>query len=605
MAKTLITLSGLHKQYGANVIFDEAGAAIFSDHKLGVIGRNGAGKSTLCRIILGEEETDSGRVTMHPDLRLSYLEQKDPFKPGETVLQFLMRYSGQEDWRCGKLAGRFLLKNDLLERQITSLSGGFQTRVKLCAMLLREPNFLILDEPTNYLDLKTLLLLEEFLTDYDGGFLIVSHDREFLKKTCTSTMEVEGGKIVVYPGDVEAYLGYKEEQREQAAAVNANLEIRRKQLQTFVDKNRAKASKATQAASKVKMLERLKPIEIEHSLASVKITMPSVESRKGVVVRLIDVAIGYPERTIAQGIQLEIERGSHVAVLGDNGQGKTTFLSTLADALKPKAGEIRWGHEIRIGSYAQHVFTSMDPALTVRRYLEKAAQSSPGPSVPTQQILDMAGCFLFRGDDVEKQIAVLSGGERSRLCLAGLLLAKFPVLLLDEPTNHLDFETVEALAAALKLYNGTVFFTSHDRTFVSLVATHIIEVRDGKVELYPDDYAAYVYRIEKEVRDEGEAVRRGATGAKPPATVFERRQKQEQLNKLRNRLRTVEKHVASLDTEKKALTKRMADEPASYTPEQGARLAEVSAALDQHETEWMTLNEQIEALATELGQKAS
>jgi ATP-binding cassette subfamily F protein 3 len=483
MARTLIQISQLHKHYGATVIFEDAQVAIQDDHKIGVIGRNGAGKSTLCRIILKEEEADAGEVALHPELRLSYLEQKDSFLPGETVLQFLMRYSQQADWRCGKIAGRFLLKNDLLERPVSALSGGFQTRVKLCAMLLREPNFLILDEPTNYLDLKTLLLLEEFLRDCPFGFLIVSHDREFLKKTCTATMEVERGEIILYPGDVEDYLGYKEQQREQAAAINANIEIRRKQLQTFVDKNKAKASKATQAASKVKMLERLKPIEVEHSLATVKITMPAVETRKGVALRLTDLAIGYPGKSIAKNITIEIERGQHVAVLGDNGQGKTTFLSTLAGVLKAQAGEMRWGHEVRIGCYAQHVFTSMDPTLTVHRYLDKAACSSPGPTIPSQAILDMAGCFLVRGDDVDKKISVLSGGERSRLCLAGLLLAKYPVLLLDEPTNHLDFETVEALAAALRGYNGTLFFTSHDRTFVSLVATQIIEVRDGNLAL--------------------------------------------------------------------------------------------------------------------------
>jgi ATP-binding cassette subfamily F protein 3 len=607
MAQTFIQIAELHKQYGATVIFDDAQVAIQDDHKIGVIGRNGAGKSTLCRLILGEEEADAGRIVTHSGLRLSYLEQKDSFLPGETVLAFLMRYSQQEDWRCGKLAGRFLLKNDLLGLPVAALSGGFQTRVKLCAMLLREPNFLILDEPTNYLDLKTLLLLEEFLCDYQGGFMIVSHDREFLKKTCTSTIEVERGQIILYPGDVEAYLGYKEQQREQAAAINANLEIRRKQLQTFVDKNKAKASKATQAASKVKMLERLRPIEIEHSLATVRITMPMVETRKGVVLRLSNLAIGYPGKNVAKGIELEIERGAHVAVLGDNGQGKTTFLSTLAGVLKAQAGELRWGHEVRIGTYAQHVFTAMDPAVTVRTYLDRAACSSPGPTIPSQAILDMAGCFLFRGDDVDKRIAVLSGGERSRLCLAGLLLAKYPVLLLDEPTNHLDFETVEALAAALRDYNGTVFFTSHDRTFVSLVATQIVEVRDGAVTLYPDDYGAYVYRIEKEVRDEGAALRRAgaaSTGTSGPGAATARRERHEQLNAARGRLRTVEKQIAALDTHKAELTRQLADEPQSYQQELGTQLAQLADGVERLEREWLTLSEQIEALTSVQGQKA-
>ncbi len=606
MPKTLLQLSNLHKSYGANAILDDAGAAICDDHKIGVIGRNGAGKSTLCRIILGEEELDSGRISKHADLRLSYLEQKDPFKAGETVLGFLMRYSGKEDWQCGKLAGRFMLKNDLLERQIASLSGGFQTRVKLCAMLLRDPNFLILDEPTNYLDLKTLVLLENFLADYEGGFMIVSHDREFLKKTCSSTLEVENGRIVLYPGNVEAYLGYKTEQRVQAEAVNANMEIRRKQLQTFVDKNKAKASKATQAASKAKMLDRLQTIAIDNPLSSVTITMPAVETRKGTALRLTGLGIGYAERTIAGGIDLEIERGRHVAVLGDNGQGKTTFLNTIAGVLKPRAGELKWGHEIRIGYYAQHVFGAMDPQQTVQRYLEKAASSGPGPTTPTQVILNMAGSFLFRGDDVLKKIDVLSGGERARLCLAGLLLAKCPVLLLDEPTNHLDFETVEALATALKDYNGTVFFTSHDRTFVSVVATQIIEVKDGKVELYPDDYAAYVYRIQQEARLDGQpAAKRadpaGGPGGKTAIDPAARRERQEKLSKARNRLKTVERTVAALDGEKKSLLARMAQDPTRYDADATARLAVVAAQLDQEEAAWLTLNEEIESLDPQNG----
>jgi ATP-binding cassette subfamily F protein 3 len=601
MAKTLISIAGLHKQYGANVILDDAEVTIRSDQKIGVIGRNGAGKSTLCRIILGEEEADSGRVTRHADLQLSYLEQKDPFLPGETVLAFLMRYSQRSDWECGKLAGRFLLKNDLLERAVASLSGGFQTRVKLTAMLLREPNFLILDEPTNYLDLRTLILLEDFLARYEGGFMIVSHDREFLVKTCTETMEVEGGRITLYPGDVSAYLDYKAQQREQAEAVNANLEIRRKQLQTFVDRNKAKASKATQAASKVKMLERLRPIEIRQDQATVTITMPPIERRTGSVLRVDGLDIGYPGKVVARGITIDIDRGQHVAVLGDNGQGKTTFLNTVAGVLPPLAGTLRWGHDVRIGYYAQHVFTSMDPTMTVLRYLERAAASSGG-GVPIQPILNMAGAFLFRGDDVQKRIAVLSGGERSRLCLAGLLLSRVPVLLLDEPTNHLDFDTVEALASALRDYQGTIFFTSHDRTFVATLATAILDVRDGRAQSYPDSYASYVYRIERESR--GEPAPGAAAAARPAVPTGgdggreRRRERDGRAAALRTRLRQTEAQVARLDAEKKALEARMIADPAAIDGTLASALRSVTERLDQEEASWLAISADLEALTS-------
>jgi ATP-binding cassette subfamily F protein 3 len=588
--RTLINITGLHKQYGKHVIFEDAAVAIGEDHRLGVIGRNGAGKSTLCRIILGEEEADAGRVTRHADLRLSYLEQKDPFQDGESVLDFLMRYSGAEDWRCGMLAGRFLLSQELLEKKVHGLSGGYQTRVKLAAMLLKEPNFLILDEPTNYLDLRTLILLEDFLTSYSGGYMIVSHDREFLKKTCRETLAVDHGRITFHPGNVEAWLEHVEQEREQAEHHNTGVAIRRKELETFIAKNKAKASKATQAASKMKMLERLETIEIAHPATSVVITIPPVEDRKGTALRINDLSIGYPGKIIAKDITFEIERGSHVAVLGDNGQGKTTFLNTLAGALPALGGTIRWGHEIRVGYYSQHVYAAIDGATTVQQHLEKMAASGPG-YVTTQQVLDLAGSFLFRGEDVKKKVNVLSGGERSRLCLAGLLLAKFPVLMLDEPTNHLDFDTVEALAAALSDYNGTVFFTSHDRTFVSLVATDIVEVKDGQVKLYGDGYDTYVYRIEKEVREaegnerpqKGKATKN--TEQKSPAQGGGKdaaRRKQE--------LATVEKRLRALEEEQRQLHAAVAADPVKDAAARGRRLAELATELAKTEEKWLELS---------------
>ncbi len=584
MPRTFITVSQIHKHYGSNAIFDGASAEIRDDHRLAVIGRNGAGKSTLCRMILGEEEIDAGRIAMHGDLRLSYLEQHDPFHEGESVNDFLMRYSGQPDWRCGKLAARMLLGSDILVKAVSALSGGFQTRVKLAAMLLKEPNFLILDEPTNYLDLTTVMLLEDFLRSFDGGYLIVSHDREFLKRTCTGTMDVANGEITIFPGDVEKWLAYKEGQMAQAAHANVGLEARRKQLQDFVDRNKAKASKATQAASKVKMLEKLQPIEIEHSASTVSITIPKVESRTGTALRVTDMSIGYPGKTVATGIELEIERGSRVAVIGDNGQGKTTFLSTVAGALKPIAGSFKWGFDIRVGTYAQHVYAAIDGKLTVMNYLQKCADSGPGHT-PTQQIQDLAGSFLFRGRDIDKHVKVLSGGERSRLCLAGLLLQKCPVLILDEPTNHLDFETVEALAEALQGYDGTLFFTSHDRTFVKLVSTDVVEVRDGRVALYGDGYDNYVYRIQERVRAASAEAASGKGGDKKAAE-----RPRDDVNKLRGRLKQLERRIGELDAEKKKLEKKLND---AYDHADGERLGAVLAELEKCETEWVDVSEKV------------
>jgi ATP-binding cassette subfamily F protein 3 len=494
----LIQINDISLHYGSRTILDKANCTFSTNQKIGVIGRNGAGKSTLCKIIVGEEEPEEGSVQFSRDLRLSYLQQKDPFEPGELVVDFLQRISGQPDWECGKIAAKFGLGYEMLYVPIESLSGGYQMRVKLTSMLLNEPNFLILDEPTNYLDLSTLLFLERFLNEYNGSFLVVSHDREFLKRTCDHTVEVENGKVFLYKGDVEDYLGYKENQLEQKEQHNKAVERQRKHLQSFVDRFGSKASKASSAQSKLKQIAKLKTIEIEHALSNVKIKMPELPVRKGVALETKGLAVGYPNKRVAGKINFHIDKGKHVAILGNNGQGKSTFLKTVAGEIDALEGDFKWGHEVKLGYYAQHVFHFLNENDSVVDFLDRKA----GRETPRQVVLDLAGSFLFSGNDVNKKIKLLSGGERARLVLAGLLLSKCDILLLDEPTNHLDFETVEALGTALKNYKGTVFFISHDRTFVNMLATQILEVKEGKIQLYPGTYEEYVYHLELQMDEE-------------------------------------------------------------------------------------------------------
>ncbi|HOW58466.1 MAG TPA: ATP-binding cassette domain-containing protein [Candidatus Omnitrophota bacterium] len=596
----LLQINEIRKAYGAMVLLDDASASLSDDQKIGVIGRNGAGKSTLCRIITGHETADSGTITRNNTLCLSYLEQHDNFKPGESALHFLMRTTRSEHWECAQIAARFQIDNKMLEESVRSLPGGYQTRVKLAAMLLGDPNFLVLDEPSNYLDLSTLILLENFLLNFRGGYLIVSHDREFLKRTCDHTLEVENGQLTLYPGDIEEYFEFKEEQFEQKQAYNRGIEKKRDQLQAFVDRFRAKASTASRAQSKMKQLAKLKTIEIAHPMSTVRIHIPPMESKAGIALSCEDLSIGYPEKDVARGISCEIERGHHVAVLGNNGEGKTTFLKTISGQLSSKSGGYRWGAGLKIAYYAQHVFSILDPEDDIYTYLSR--ESAEG--VSNQDILNMAGCFLFKGDDVKKKVKVLSGGERARLVLAGLLLSKSHVLLLDEPTNHLDFETVEALAAALKGFTGTVLFISHDRTFVNLVATRILEVKRGRIIHYPGTYEDYVYHLEQVARGEETEpldVPRplpkltAISSEKKEAPVKKSEQKAE-IQKTKKAMDKAERRMHHHTDERNKLLEEIAKNPLHYSQERNLRLKELQIQIEKAEDEWCSLQAKLDKI---------
>jgi ATP-binding cassette subfamily F protein 3 len=578
----LIQVRDAHKRYGDQILLDGAEVSLVDDVKVGFIGRNGAGKSTLLRALLGEEELEKGEIIMHPTLRIGYLRQHDPFLPGESALDFLIRDSGAPDWRCGEVAGQFELKGAYLEGPVKSLSGGWQTRVKLAALLLHDPNLLMLDEPTNFLDLRTQILLEHFLRDFNKAALIVSHDRAFLKATCSQTLELSRGRLTMFPGKIDAFLEFREERREHDRRVNATVIAKQKQLQRFIDKNRANASTASQARSKAKQLERLQTTEIETDEPTVSIRAPRVEPRQGTVLRCEGMAIGYGTHIVADDINLEIEHGDRAAIVGDNGQGKTTLLRSLVNSLPPIQGKLKWGFGTEIGTYAQHVYTSLDERHTVIEHLEYHAE----PGTTRQELLAMAGALLFRNEHINKKVKVLSGGERARLCMAGLLLGTANVLVLDEPGNHLDVETVEALAEALLLYKGTLIFTSHDRHFMHRVATSVIEVRDGKIKNYFGNYDGYLATIESEV-DAGEREREGlangaAATAPPPPKVKEAdpRQANRDTRKTEKELKNLEKRIARLDEDKKVIQEKLLNE--------------------SNPTEAMRLHDQLQAITTEM-----
>ncbi len=589
----LLQIKNAHKSYGEQILLDGAEATLTDDVKVGFIGRNGAGKSTLLRILLDEEQLDRGEVARSSKLRVGYLRQHDPFLPDETALQFLMRDSGQPDWKCGEVAGEFELKGTYLEGPVAKLSGGWQTRVKLAALLLHEPNLLLLDEPTNFLDLRTQILLEHFLRHYKEACLVVSHDRAFLNAVCDHTLDLSRGKLTMFPGKVDAFLEFQRTQREHEERSNAAVSAKRRQLEEFIAKNKARASTATRARSKSKQLEKLELIDVAGDEPTARIRAPLVDPRKGPALRCRDLAIGYAERQVASGIDLEIEHGSRAAIVGDNGQGKTTFLRTIVDSLEPLAGEVRWGHGCQLGIYAQHVYTSLPEKQTVLDYLEYHAP----PGTKNQEILDMAGALLFRGDAVQKKIAVLSGGERARLCMASLLLSKNNILILDEPGNHLDVDTVEALAEALLAYQGTVIFTSHDRHFMKRIATCIIEVRDGRVVNYRGDYESYLYAVNQEI-EEGERElasqmsKAPPSASKPAKSVPQAPRRSER--DLRKELSNLERTIARLDDKKRQTNDQLmqATDPAEALRLHN-ELTAVTAELTEVEERWCSVQAEL------------
>lgn len=591
----LIQVRDADKRFGDQVLLDKAELSLVEDKKVGFVGRNGAGKSTLLRVLLKEEEVEKGEVIHHPSLRIGYLRQHDPFQPGESALDFLMRDSGAAEWQCGEVAGQFELKGAYLEGPVKELSGGWQTRVKLAALLLHDPNLLMLDEPTNFLDLRTQILLEHFLRDFGKAALIVSHDRAFLKATCSETLELSRGKLTMFTGKIDAFLQHRDERREHEKRVNATVQAKQKQLQRFIDKNRANASTASQARSKAKQLERLQTVDVIGDEATVHIRAPRVEPKNGTVFRCEGVSIGYPDHVVADDVSFEIEHGQRIAIVGDNGQGKTTLLRTLVHSLEPIDGMMKWGHNTSIGTYAQHVYTSLDERQTILEHLEYASD----PEITRQDLLAMAGALLFRDEAIQKKVKVLSGGERARVCMASLLLGTDNVLVLDEPGNHLDVETVEALAEALEAYKGTVIFTSHDRHFVRRVATRVIEVKDGKVKLYYGDYDEYIRSMEAEV-DEGERARGGTSGGKkskksdggPKGKATDYRKSQQENRKAEKEVKNLEKKIARLDDERKAVNEKLL---AETNPDEALKLHDevtrIASELAKAEERWLELSD--------------
>ena len=458
----LLQIKNAHKSYGDQVLLDGAEATLIDDVKVGFVGRNGAGKSTLLRILLGEEELDRGEIIRHPKLQLGYLRQHDPFLPGETAWEFLQRVSGQPDWKCGEVAGEFELKGERLTGPIANLSGGWQTRLKLAELLLHEPNLLLLDEPTNFLDLRTQILLEHFLRRHNGACLVVSHDRAFLSvdlhadarsfarqaDACSRERSTPFWNTSANAASMRAH------QRRSAGQAAASGRVHRQKQSS--GQHGISGAIEKQAAGTLGTNGNRRRRTDRRPFALRRSSRAKARRCAAAIWRSVIPSGKWPP-----DIDLEIDHGSRAAIVGDNGQGKTTFLRTLVDSLPPLSGEVRWGYGCQVGIYAQHVYTSLPEDQTVLEYLEYCA--ARGTTKAANSRSGRRGAVSRRAG--EQKNRVLSGGERARLCLAGLLLGQYNVLVLDEPGNHLDVDTVEALAEALVEISRHGYFHQPRSTF--------------------------------------------------------------------------------------------------------------------------------------------
>jgi len=591
----LLQINNLTKSYDIKPLFDGLTLSVSTNQRIGVIGRNGAGKSTLFKIIMGLESADSGSVNINGDTRIGYIRQQDnPFELSETVIDFLMRSSEKEEWECAKIAGQFYIKNEQLNQEIGSFAGGYQMRIKIIAMLLEDPNLLLLDEPTNYLDLSTLLLLEQFLQKFSGTFLLISHDREFLKRTCKQTLEIEYGKANYYPRPLEEYIEHKAEQAELTKRYNKKIANQEKHLQSFVDRFRYNTSKAGQAQSKIKQIDKLQKIAINNPLNTASIYIPQILDKKGIALSVNNMSIGYEDLLVAKNIDFQIDRGEHVAIVGNNGQGKSTLLKTIEGTIPTLKGSFKFGVHIKIGYYAQHVPEMLNPKDQVQTHLENIA----GSNVSDQEIYQMAGNFLFHDSDLKKSVSMLSGGEKARLSLAGLLLQKNHVLLLDEPTNHLDFETVDALSKALSVSNTTILFVSHNRTFVNNIATSVIEVGGGKVFRSHHDYENYVYHLKEHLQ-----IEKTSTKKKKTSKIDKKEQRIEmqiRLKKERNKLRSFEFKTMELEKNKQKILEWFEKNTSKFSKEEQKKLTIISKELEEAEKEWFAVQEEIQTIKTKI-----
>ena len=651
----MLQIKSLSKQYGSKVLFENTEANLGEKSRIALVGPNGSGKSTLIRLILGQENYDHGQITMSPHIKIGYLAQELPKFENRTVMEEVMRLDGRREEILAQKAdleekmlhlsgnpgddvilqayARVLEEVDALDeyrlpsraeqilegvgfrqqdfhRNLSELSGGWLMRVALGRVLLLQPDLLILDEPTNHLDLESLLWLEEFLKNYPGAILMVSHDRLFLNKLVNEVWELDQKKINGYNGNLDAFVIQKEERLKLLEAQFEGQQQKIAELQSFIDRFGAKATKARQAQSRQKQLDKMELIELPEDRSNMQFRFPPCPQSGKEVVTMKNAAVRYGEGELAKTIFTKfdwiLQRGSRVAIVGVNGAGKTTLLKTLAQGLENgvqlSEGTLKLGHNVKVGYYSQMQAETLHLEWSILQELESTA-----PHLEIAQVRAIAGAFLFTGDDVLKKIKVLSGGEKARVALAKLLLTPNNFLLLDEPTNHLDSDSREVLLQALLKYNGTLCLVSHDRDFVAPLVDQLLEIESQRVTPLIMTYEEY---LEKKVQETRERMKRttklttlspkvvvaesvGKTPEAQSSAPVESKISNNQRRAWENELKKTEKEIAVLEKRQYELNQQLSTEDFSNAANRLRELIDEQTknqvSLDQKLSRWEEL----------------
>ncbi len=651
----MLNVANVSKSYNAQYLFDGITFNVGMGDRIAVIGANGSGKTTLFEIIAGNITPDSGSVAVRRGTTIGYLQQDIQHASNRKLLEEVVQSASDINKLAHKLQ---MLQEELAEekdeenvaallrelgnvqhefessggysaeyeaeiilaglgftaadfsRKLVEFSGGWLTRVELAKLLFLNPDLLILDEPTNHLDLETTRWFENYLKSYHGAVLVTSHDRAFLNNVVKKVIAIEQDEVVFFHGNYDGYVTARAKDLETRQATAKRQEQKIKKEMRFIERFRAKNTKATQVQSRIKKLEKIERIVVPRQTKKIKFAFPEPPRSGHVVITLKNIAKSYATKAVYRNLNLELNRGDRVALVGPNGAGKTTLLKMLAGVLPFEKGERILGHNVTTAYFAQYYIELLNPKNTIIDELRLVA-----PDETDQRLRGLLGAFLFSGEDVLKEVAVLSGGEKTRLAIAKMLTRPANFLLLDEPTNHLDIPSREILTDALDAYTGTICFITHDRTLIREIANKIVEIREGRVRIFPGNYDEYLEKQEPRIDTVPETLRaireHAPSGAKQKGQQRQRKTIEAELrNELYRKIAPVKKRIAEIEQKIAGLTARLAEIEALFQDpdhyKDGYKVAEINReyvkakeSIRSLTTEWDKLTAEAEKLAQE------